>query len=78
MGYILCYGAELFILGLYAIIWQQIIKRIDLSLAYANRASAIFWSALWATIFFHEQLSIKNIAGIFVIFIGIWVVNQND
>ena len=52
---------EIIILGIYALIWQQLIKRIDLSIAYANRSMAILWSMIWAVIFFGEIITIKNI-----------------
>lgn len=78
IGFILCYGAEILVLGVYAVIWQQIIKRIDISVAYANRALAIFWSALWAAVLFREQITIQNILGIALIFIGTMVVNWGD
>ena len=59
LKFILFYGLEIFILGIYAILWQQIIKRIDLSVAYANRSLALLWSMLWAVLFFQEEISIK-------------------
>ena len=68
---------EVLCLGVYAIFWQQIIKRYDLSIAYANRAFAIFWSMLWAFIIFRERVTLKNILGVFVIFAGIMLVNQD-
>ena len=77
-GFILCYGAEIFLLGIYAVFWQQIIKKADISVAYANRASAIFWSTLWAVLIFKEQVTAQNIGGIVLIFLGIWMVNRND
>ena len=61
----------------YAICWQQIIKKVDISVAYSNRASAIFWSTLWAAVVFHEHISVQNIIGIIVIFAGIWMVNRD-
>lgn len=76
--FILLIGLELFILGCYAIVWQQIIKRFPLSLAYVNRAMAIFWSMLWAFLFFGERISWKNILGVIVIFAGIMVVNSDE
>ena len=75
--FILCYGAEIALLGIYALLWQQIIKRIDISVAYANRASAIFWSTVWAALIFKEHISLQNIAGIALIFLGIWMVNRD-
>lgn len=65
-------------LGIYAIIWQQIIKRVDISIAYANKATNIFWSMMLASLFFKEQISIKNIIGVIIIFIGVLVVNKHD
>lgn len=75
-GFILCYGGEILALGVYAVLWQQILKRIDISVAYANRAIAVFWSMLWALLIFHEEITVQNIAGIFLIILGIWVVNS--
>ena len=35
-GFILCYGGVLLVLFIYAILWQQILKRIPLTIAYCN------------------------------------------
>lgn len=78
LGFVLCYGAEIAILGVYAIVWQQIIKRVDISIAYANRSMAIFWSMLWASVLFHEQITVQNIIGVVLIFAGTWVVNSSE
>jgi len=78
MGFILCYGLEIAILGVYAIAWQQIIKRVDISIAYANRSMAIFWSMLWASILFKEEITIQNLLGVGLIFAGTWVVNGSE
>ena len=78
LGFILCYGGEILVLGIYAVIWQQIIKRVDISIAYANRALAIFWSMLWAFLLFKEQITVQNLIGVALIFAGTWVVNSSD
>ena len=75
MRFILFYVAEVGVLGIYALLWQQMIKRFDLSIAYANRAMALIWSAVWAVVIFHENLSIKNIIGILLVIAGTVVVN---
>ena len=77
VSFFLFYGAEIAILGVYAILWQQMIKRFDLSVAYANRAMAILWSALWAIILFGESLGIKQILGILLVVIGTVIVNAD-
>ncbi|MCR5293627.1 MAG: EamA family transporter [Lachnospiraceae bacterium] len=69
-------GLEVCALGVYAVFWQQIIKRFDLSIAYANRAFAIFWSMLWAILLFREKITPANVMGVLIIFAGIMLVNS--
>ncbi len=73
--FFLAYGLEVAILGVYAICWQQMIKKFDLSVAYANRAMAILWTALWALIIFKDTIGLKQAIGIGLVVIGTIVVN---
>lgn len=72
------YGVEIVILGIYAIIWQQLIKKTDLSIAYANRSMAILWSMIWAVIFFGEAITIKNMIGVVIVLTGTMIINSDD
>lgn len=77
-NFILFYGLEILILGIYAILWQQIIKKFDLSVAYANKAMSLLWALLWAVLFFKENISIKNVIGVIIVIIGTIIVNKDD
>lgn len=63
---------------LYAIVWQKVIKRFELNVAYANRNVYLFWSQIWAVLIFHENLSPRNILGLVIVFIGVLVVVWNE
>lgn len=76
--FILFYGLELAILAVYAILWQQIIKKFDLTIAYANRSLALLWSMVWAVLFFSETVNLKNIIGIIIVIIGTIIVNRDE
>jgi len=76
-SFFLFYGFEIVILGIYAILWQQMIKRFDLSVAYANRAMAILWSAVWAVVLFRESLGVKQLIGIGFVVLGTVIVNSD-
>lgn len=76
-SFFLFYGLEILILGVYAVLWQQMIKRFDLSIAYANRAMALLWSALWAVVLFRENLEPKQIVGIALVILGTVIVNTD-
>ena len=64
--------------GIYAIAWQQVIKKFSLSTAYANKSIYLLWSQIWAVIIFHEQLSPQNILGILIVLFGVWTVQRYE
>ncbi|MGL5260211.1 MAG: EamA family transporter [Lachnospiraceae bacterium] len=74
-GFILFFAFDILFLGIYAILWQQMIKRFELSIAYTNRAVALLWSAVWAVIIFKESITTKQIIGVLFVIIGTVIVN---
>lgn len=71
------YALELVCLFIYAILWQQFLKRLDLAVAYANRAAAILWMIIWSRFFFDETITRQNIFGIAFILAGILLINSD-
>ena len=59
------------VMGLYAVLWQQILKRIELSLAYMFKGTSIVFVMLLAYILFGEQITWNNIVGAIIIVGGI-------
>lgn len=74
---VLFFGLDLLFLGIYAICWQQMIKIFPLSVAYANRAMALLWSAVWAKIIFGEHISVQQMIGIALVIVGTMVINTD-
>ena len=74
-GFFLFYGLEVAVLGIYAILWQQVIKKFDLSIAYANKAMGILWSMIWAVLLFHNEITLQNIAGVALVVAGTIILN---
>ena len=69
--FILYYGVIIGLLGVYAIVWQQIIKRIPLTTAYANRAVTIVWGIMWGALFFHENVTPLKVIGAVIVIVGV-------
>lgn len=76
--FILFYGLEIVALGIYAILWQQAIKKIELSIAYANKAMCVLWSMIWAVIIFHNEITYKNVIGVILVIAGTIVLNHSE
>jgi len=77
MGFIKWFILELLLIIIYAYFWQQIIKNINLVVAYSNKGTVIVWNLLWAILFFQENININNIIGSVIIIFGIVLVTSD-
>lgn len=69
--FILYYSVVILLLGVYAIGWQQILKKLPLTVAYSNRAITIAWGMVWGWILFKEVITFEKLFGIIIIIIGV-------
>lgn len=73
-GFLFFYGLMLLNLVVYAVLWQQILKRFPLTVAFANKAIVVVWGILWGVLVFHETLTWRMALGALVIIAGVLVV----
>ena len=59
------------VMGLYAVLWQQVLKRIELSMAYMFKGTSILFVMLLAYLLYGEQITLNNIVGAIIIISGI-------
>lgn len=76
--FVIYYALVLLNLAIYAIVWQQIIKKLPLNTAYANKAITIVWGMMWGVIFFGEKITWNMILGAIVVIVGILIVVTAD
>lgn len=69
--YLFWFGGAVAIIGLYAILWQQVLRRVDLGFAYLFKGTTLIFTMLIAAILFSEAITIPNILGSVIIIIGI-------
>lgn len=72
------YGLLILLLGIYAVVWQQIIKRLPLTTAFANKAVTVVWGIIWGMLFFHEKVSFGQIVGACLVIVGVVVFATAD
>lgn len=65
-------------LGIYAIGWQQIIKRMDLTIAFANKAVTVVWGIIWGVLFFGEKITVPKIIGAVLVICGVVLYSKAD
>ena len=73
------YCLAFFMLGVYAIMWQQVLKKLPLTIAYSNRAISILLGVMWGVLLFSEDISLTMIIGLAIVLIGVvLVVRYNE
>lgn len=58
------------VLAGYAILWQAVLEKVDLSVAYLTKGMTVFWGLLWSAVIFGERVTSLNILGTALIFAG--------
>lgn len=74
----LYYAIIILLLGFYAIGWQQIIKRLPLTTAFANKAVTVVWGIIWGAVFFQEKVTIGKVIGAILVILGVVVYANAD
>ena len=75
---ILFIGIEIVILGIYAIVWQQALKKFDLVVALSSKGVTVIISLIWAVLIFQEKITINNLIGSALIVVGVWLVSADE
>lgn len=68
----------LLVLAIYAVLWQMMLSRVELSIAYLSKGMVVFWGLLWSVVIFEERISIPNFLGTVMIFTGTVLVMRNE
>lgn len=66
------YGLLFLILFIYAIVWQQILKRVSLTVAYASKGIGIVYGILWGHLIFDEEIRWNMILGAVLVLAGVY------
>lgn len=81
LAFFFFYGMMLLLLAVYAFFWQQVIKRVSLSLAYANKALSVAWGIFFGAVFFKERPTPGKLIGAAIVVVGVVlysVVNEDS
>jgi drug/metabolite transporter (DMT)-like permease len=76
--FVLLYGGGILLLGVYAILWQQVLKRVKLTTAYYNKSIAILWGMILGRTIFGEQITWNMLLGSVVVLVGIFLVVSGE
>lgn len=70
-------GLEFVVLGVYALAWQQILKKFPLTVAMACKGITVVYAIGWAVFLFGENITVCNIVGAILVVFGIGVASSD-
>ena len=76
--FIAFYIGMIAMLGIYAVGWQQVIKHLSLTLAFANKAVTVIWGILWGWVFFGEEITFTMLIGAVIVMAGVVLFGIED
>ena len=59
------------VMGVYALLWQQILARMPISTAYMFKGTSLIFVLLISALLFGEAITLNNVVGAVIIIIGI-------
>lgn len=71
---IIFYGLSMLTLGTFALLWQKLLKKFDLSKVYIFKATTIIWGMIFGFLIFKETININMIIGSIITIIGISII----
>jgi drug/metabolite transporter (DMT)-like permease len=69
--YLLWFIGAVGIIGAYAVLWQQVLRRVELSTAYMFKGTTLIFTMLIAALLFGESITVMNIIVSVIIVTGI-------
>lgn len=71
LSYLFGLGGAIAVIGVYAVLWQQVLRHIELSTAYMFKGTSLVFVMLLATLLFDETITWMNVLGAVIIITGI-------
>ena len=72
------YAGVITSLFVYAIVWQQVLKRMPLVIAFANKVATLFWSFIYGVFLFGEGVRPNMIIGMLIVVAGVFLVISGE
>ena len=77
LEFMVYYGIAVAILGIYAIVWQQVLKKVPLVIAFSNKAVTVIWGSIWGYFLFDERITLGKVLGLGIIIAGIFLISSD-
>ena len=77
-GFLFFCALSIFLLGVFAVVWQQVLRHMSLTFALTNKPITVIYSLIWGALIFGEKIRPGMVIGSLVIIAGIMIGVSGD
>lgn len=77
-GFLFFCALSIFLLGVFAVVWQQVLRHMSLTFALTNKPITVIYSLIWGALIFSEKIRPGMVIGSLVIIAGIMIGVSGD
>lgn len=71
---LLLFGASILLLGIFSVLWQKLLSKMNLNRAYYFKGTTLIWGLIFGVIFFQETVTINMIIGLVICLSGVIII----
>ena len=62
------------VLGIFSILWQKLLNKLNLTKAYFFKATTIIWGLIYGVLIFKEKITLTMIIGAIICLVGVVII----
>lgn len=66
------------VLAIFSILWQMLLKKVDLTKAYLFKSTTIIWNVFYGILIFEEKITFMMVLGMIITTIGVMITIVGD
>ena len=68
------YCVSIGVLGIFSILWQKLLSKLNLNKAYFFKGTTIIWGLIYGIIIFNEKVTINMLIGALICLFGVLII----
>ena len=74
--FFILYGGSLIILVIYSLLWQRMLLKMPLTIAFSNKGVTVIWGIIWGVVFFDERINLAKVIAATLIITGVAIIGK--
>jgi multidrug transporter EmrE-like cation transporter len=78
LNFLLLFAFSVSLLGVYAVLWQFVLRKFPLTIAFSNKGVVVIWGMIWGSCIFKESITFGKVIGAALIAVGVVIMGKSN